>query len=371
MHLFIFLISFLLNFTSTEVWAQSGLEGFPSGRWEIRKEKKQIKTEQSRKPAAASPEANAEQSVPTNNSSADSTTKPAAAAELQQSHFPKNIPHIVNSNITEPTPQDIGVYDQIKIMFSEHGEKLNESFKAKLELEDPRRNKIEIEFAPSLVYNDSKSNYSFRSYQSFFEAMKFKANLWFTSMVGISSNVMLSMGADLDDTAQSRVTNKYENIDLGLNYRKFFGLSKDASSISVSFIISDNSMKVSSDSHLHPRLKSTGYGLGLNARLPTSPNYAWILGGAFFPQIQHSESATSVNAGSGTADSSVRASLNIGGEWNFTRKSTLVLDLSSSTERNLFTGSANLPDSNTGVTPKNVSATNSLYMFSLGYRWGH
>ncbi len=74
---------------------------------------------------------------------------------------------------------------------------------------------------------------------------------------------------------------------------------------------------------------------------------------------------------SGSSDESTRLGLIFGGEWKFTRESQVLWGLDISTERNVFDGPASLPDPSTGETPSNVSVTNSLYMFSLGYRWGH
>jgi hypothetical protein len=105
--------------------------------------------------------------------------------------------------------------------------------------------------------------------------------------------------------------------------------------------------------------------------MPSSHNYAWVFGGSFFPRLQHTESQTGINLQSGAAGESIRIGLDLGGEWKFTRESQMIWNLAVSAERNIFTGAANLVDPETSLTPSNVGVTNSLYMFSLGYRWGH
>jgi hypothetical protein len=136
-------------------------------------------------------------------------------------------------------------------------------------------------------------------------------------------------------------------------------------------LYSDNKVNVAAENTSRPRLKTSGLGLGLKARIPTSEGYAWTFGGSFFPRLQHSEVETGADIRSGASDENIRIGLDLGGEFKFSRESQLLWTLGLSTERNTFTGAASIADPHTGVTPDNVSVTNSLYMFSLGYRWGH
>ena len=53
------------------------------------------------------------------------------------------------------------------------------------------------------------------------------------------------------------------------------------------------------------------------------------------------------------------------------RESQLIYKLGWSVEKNLFDGPAAAVDSETGVTPSNVTVTNTLLNFPFGYRWGH
>jgi hypothetical protein len=129
-------------------------------------------------------------------------------------------------------------------------------------------------------------------------------------------------------------------------------------------------MNTPSDAENRMRISSTGFGLGLKARIPTSVEYAWVLGGSFFPRLQHKETTTSTGVNSGDVEESSRLGVEFGGEWRLSRSSQLLWGLEASAERNMFDGPASQPDPSTGSTPKNVSVTNSLYLFSLGYRWG-
>jgi hypothetical protein len=63
--------------------------------------------------------------------------------------------------------------------------------------------------------------------------------------------------------------------------------------------------------------------------------------------------------------------LQLGSEINLSRQAQIFYEASASSEKNLFDGTAGVVDPATGTKPKNVSVTNTQYMFSLGYRWGN
>ncbi len=273
---------------------------------------------------------------------------------------------------TETEVQEPSIGEQAQSLFANKTEELHEFYRESIHPDDVRNNRAEIEVMPTMLYNDAKSNYSYRNYQSFFNALKFRANAWLTPLIGVSGQMLFSFAADVDAVGNSsRVPAKYEMVDLGVNFRKFFGVSRKSNSVEFSILLSDNKMTVPSDNTSRARLKSQGLGVGLKARIPTSASYAWIVGGSFFPRLQHSETETGIKIHSGSSEESVRLGVDVGGEWKFTRQSQMIWNLGLSSEKNTFDGAAGLPDPSTGTTPSNVSVTNSLFMFSLGYRWGH
>lgn len=383
-------------FAVVQLWApkssaQSSLEGFSTGRYEIHKS-----TKKSRQPSSV------EESVPSSASANDevkvrlkkSTDKsettvvaeakssatttvivPTAPAAPVESAPVVASPAASTAPAPVPTPAPVepGISEQAQSLFSNQAEKIYEFYREQVHPDDVRNNKLEIEFTPVAIYNDSKSNYSFRNYNSYFNAMKLKANLWFTPLIGVSGKFMFSMGADLDanDGTNSRQSAKYESIDIGINFRKFFGISRMSNSLEFSLLYSDDKLKLPSSSTGRVNIKSSGLGLGLKARFPTSASYAWTLGGIFFPRLQHRESEAGAAISSGASEENTRMSLNFGGEWIFSRGSQMIWGLEAVTEKNLFDGAASTPDPSTGSTPSNVSVTNSMYLFSLGYRWGH
>ena len=361
--------------------AQTSLEGFSSGRYEIRKTAKKT-----RHPASET------EAAPVITDSDGMKVRAVKVEERSETPAPAKTEAAVAAPVATPAPvtatttatpvapvltappevQEPGIGEQAESLFSSKADKIYDFYREQVHPDDVRNNRFELDIAPVVTYNDSRSNYSYRDYQSFFNALKFRSNIWLTPLIGVSGQIMFSFAADVDSLSadKSRIPAKYEFVDLGVNFRRFFGVSRKSSSVEFSLLYSDNKFTVPSDNTSRGRLKSQGFGVGLKARIPSSANYAWVVGGSFFPRLQHTESATGIDLSSGSAEESVRIGLDFGGEWKFSRESQMIWNLGLSAERNTFDGTASLPDPSTGATPANVSVTNSLYMFSLGYRWG-
>ncbi|MBO9666584.1 MAG: hypothetical protein J7501_07185 [Bdellovibrio sp.] len=359
-----FTLLLVVLFGSQYSVAQSSLEGFSTGRYEIHKStsiKKSV-----RRPAS-------EEETKSDDAVVEAASAPKAPAAAAPVVAPAVTPVVEAKKEPVAPSEEPTLSEQAQSLFSSKTEKIYEYYREQVHPEDARNNRLEIEFAPAAIYNDSQSNYSFRDYTSYFNAMKVKANVWFTPLIGVSGKFMFSMGADMDanDANHSRVSSKYEMVDVALNFRKYFGTSRKSNSLEFAILYTEDKMNVPSDTDNRVRIKSSGLGLGLKGRFPTSASYAWVAGGSFFPRLQHHESASNTGVTSGASEENTRMGLEVGGEWVFSRTSQLLWGIEASAERNLFDGPASQPDSSTGTTPSNVSVTNSLYVFTLGYRWGN
>lgn len=378
-------VSVFTIIAAVQLWApislaQSSLEGFHTGRYEMHKS-----TKKSRKPSSVTEEASAapgskEDELKVSLKKSDEKAQKVVEAEVdklpakvEKLNEPVVVPPVAAKTEAAAEAVEPGISEQAQSLFSNQSEKIYEFYREQIHPDDVRNNKVELEFSPVAIYNDSSSNYSFRNYNSYFNAVKLKANLWFTPLIGVSGKFMFSMGADFDanDGSNSREAAKYELMDLGINFRKFFGTSRNSNSLEFSVLYTDDKVKMSSDATGRVNIKSSGIGLGLKARLPASASYAWTVGGSFFPRLQHRESEAGAAISSGASEENTRMNFDFGGEWVFSRESQLIWSLGVTTERNLFDGAALAPDPSTGSTPSNVSVTNSMYLFSLGYRWGH
>jgi hypothetical protein len=274
------------------------------------------------------------------------------------------------SAATEPEPS---FSDQAQSLFTAQPEKVLTYYHDQFDVQDPRQNKVEIIFAPTFVTNESSSNYSYRNYRSVFSAVAVGANVWLTPAIGLGGTFLFSLGGDTsgDAATGARSPARHELFELALKLRQFFGFSSHSKSVEFDFLFSDYKFNVPSDDLYRPRLKTSGLGLKTSLRIPTSPDVAWLVGGSFYPRLQHNETAAGANISSGENAENTRIGLHLGSELILSKESQIFWETSASSERNLFGGSASLVDSATGGLPKNVSVTNTFYMMTFGYRWGN
>lgn len=263
--------------------------------------------------------------------------------------------------------------DQAQSILTAQPEKVLTYYNDHLEPTDPRQNKVEISFAPTFVTNESSSNYSFRQYRSVFSAVSVGANVWLTPAMGLGGTFLFSLGADTSGDAASgtRSQARHESFDLALKFRQFFGFTERSKSVEYDLLYTDYKFNVPSDDVYRVRLKTSGVGLKTSLHLPSSADFSWIIGGSFYPRLQHRESIAAAAISSGENSENTRIGLHLGAELKLSKESQLFWEASASSERNLFTGSASLTDPATGATPKNVSVTNSFYLMNFGYRWGN
>lgn len=223
-----------------------------------------------------------------------------------------------------------------------------------------------------MIINESKSNYSYRDYKTVFSAIFVGGDVWFNKNLAVHGGMLFSLDADLDgnDTNKSKVPAKYEHLDLGLKYRRFFGEGVGSQSLEFSGLYLDHGLNISTGSLLRAQLKSRGLGLGVVTNFVTSEKFSWSLGAKIFPKIVHTESNDGVPIESGSDPESSRLEFNIGTEWALDGGNSLIFRMDYALEKNLFDGQPVSVDPNTGLTPKNVGVENSFLGFSLGYRWG-
>lgn len=325
-------------------------EGFAQGRYQIKK---------------------VERSKTIENQSMNKTRAPANTGPVEEiKPAPAPTPTVEKAeelDVKEPT-----ISEQAQGLVNEDSRKVIEAYKEQIHPDDIRNNQLEIQVSPALVYNGSSSNYSYRSYSSFFTALDLDSTVWMSPSIGINGRLMFSFGATLsgDSATSSRALAKYEDMDLGIKFRRFFGMSRMANSLEFNFLHNESRMKVSSDNQHRPSLISSGIGLKMSSRIPTSSTFAWVFGGSFFPRLQHKEEKTGIDVRSGSSGENTRFGIDLGGEVKFSRESQFTYDFSVITEKNTFDGLASPVDPETKAAPTNVSVTNSSVMFSFGYRWG-
>lgn len=285
---------------------------------------------------------------------------------------------VVNSQpaepVTESQPDEPKLGDQFKALYGDEHRKVLDFYEQRLDEHDPRRNKVEVQVAPGWSYTQSRSSYSPRDYHTSYPSLRLRANVWLTPAIGLVGQLQFSMGASLpgDSTIDSRDTTRFETVDLGIRFRSFQEYSKGSSSQEVGLFFIDDSTQVASDSLTRLKLRSTGFGIGVWSRNPAaSGSSAWHLGGGFAPRMVHVEDATGWTGQSGSPLENIRMLLEVSREEILSRKSQILYGIKWTGERNAFDGAATAADPLTGLTPTNVSVTNSTATFFFGYRWGH
>ncbi|MBK9322120.1 MAG: hypothetical protein IPM97_04035 [Bdellovibrionaceae bacterium] len=279
---------------------------------------------------------------------------------------------------TPPGPENQGLNEpsfsqQAKSLIESDTERVLDFYVSQFDENDSRNNKVEVSFAPGFLTSEAASNFSYRNYRSVFSAMNLGANVWLTPAIGIGGTFLFSLGADTsgDAVTGTRTPARFEIFDVAVKFRNFFGFSRLSKSVEFDVLYTDYKITVPADDIYRARLKTSGLGVKMALRVPYSHDVAWVIGGSFFPRLQHTEEKTGLDIKSGNNVENTRIGVQVGNEVSLSRQAQIFYEASVSSEKNLFDGSAGIVDPATGATPKNVSVTNTLYMFSLGYRWGN
>lgn len=286
-----------------------------------------------------------------------------AEAPAPSSSVAESTPSVTKPNVTEPAViAEPTVFDKPAV----------EAYKEQIHSDDIRMNQIEIDIMPGVVNNDSRADYSFRNYSTFSPAILFGAEFWMSPFLGVYGNYMTSLGADIvsNDGQNARVPAKHEWTELGVDIRKFFGMSRRANSIEFGINYSEYKFTLPGDEPNRVRLKTAGFAFHFSTRIPTAPTYAWNFGGTIAPRLAHSEVGTGIDLQSGSSPETSRVSFDIGGEFKMARQNQVIWKFNVGFEKNQYVGPANQVDPETGITPSGVSVRNTFTGFSLGYRWG-
>jgi hypothetical protein len=262
--------------------------------------------------------------------------------------------------------------EQIKDLFSGIREPMN-VYLAQVHPDDNRRNLVEIAIDPGVLYYQSKSEEAYRNFETFAPNMRLKAELWWTPFIGTYGVYGTTFGGDVvDDASQnSHSPTTYETFEGGLDFRKYFGVTRRANSIVFGLHYFDNVFSPPSTDTYRTQTKSFGFGLHFEGRIPSSATYAWLMGAEMDPKVSEAEFGTALGLNSGSTSSSSLYGVHLGGEIKLARTSLLTWKAEVQLEKDQFIGSANLPDPITHTIPSGVSVTQTQSMFSFGYTWAH
>lgn len=245
-----------------------------------------------------------------------------------------------------------------------------ENYKTKIHPDDNRLNRIEVGIESGMISNTSKSNYYYRDYASFSPSLGVGGKFWLSPFLGISGSYTTSVGAAIDGRNNSKVSAHHEWEEIDVNFRKYFGVLRKSASLTFGFLYSQYKFSVPSDDTSRIQVQSSGLGIHVSSRIPLTRIYAQSFGLQAIPRIQNLEKNTNIAISSGSDPTSMRFSVETGGEIKFRRQSQMLWKLSYSLENNQFDGQADSPDPKTNERPHGVSVENSFVLFSIGYIWG-
>lgn len=300
---------------------------------------------------------------------ASESTELSEAAKAKRYNPKQEIEKVLLAPIPENEP---GFGSQFESLLAEEGHEVHRFYQAKLDADDPRLNKIEIQVLTGLTRHDSKSEFSPRESSASAGEVNLRSNVWFTPRLAVSGAVRFSVAGVLDSNSAPESEDPFrdETIEVGAKFRSAWGTSRTAPRMDVGFFYFDHVHGVSTDSTTRLRTRSSGLGLGVTGYLPSSERHAWVLGGSLSPSLSHEEDETQFAGRSGDHSGSRAMSVQVGGEWILARGSQILYGVDYRLEENRFSGPVSVLDPVTNETPSNVTVRASRMTFSLGYRWG-
>ncbi len=239
--------------------------------------------------------------------------------------------------------------------------------------DDYRQNIVDLSFEPLYIYNDSSSNFWLRDYTTSSPGLNLAADVWITPFFGFHTSYQTSLNASVskDIASSGKIAIDHEWFHAGLRFRKFFGVSKQASGLMFNIDFSEYQLKIESSAQNRMGLKSSGVKLGIDAIIPKSDVFQWNLGFSVVPRVDHKQVDTGLSAQSGDNQESTRMGVHVGGRFIFSRKSQFYWKLSHEVEKNLFEGESSINDPRTLAPIEGVEVTNGFTIFRLGYTWGN
>lgn len=300
------------------------------------------------------------------------TPPPQKPVALKKSTEATSAPTVISNETVvqnEPEPPKPSVPAQVKELLLGGSDQEIEDHHKRIHPQDPRQNVVMISFAPAYYYNDSDSHFSYRRYNSNGPGLGLGMNVWMTPFFGIQSKYFASVSGS-QRSGDSMASTDLQSFEAGLRFRRHFGYSRKAAQLIWGIDYHDSQNKISKSSSDSFGRKSSGLSLALDVELPRSVTYSTTMGLEIRPRLQHKELNAGVEGESGTKNETNAVSFSLGGHWILDRQNQVFWKSYYSVERNLFEGSASLPDAATGNTPDGVSVTNSMLMFYFGFRWG-
>lgn len=299
------------------------------------------------------------------------TPKVAPLPVLSESEAP---PKILEQPQPEPEKKEEGSFtQQARDMFLGGDPEVVEKYRSFLDPEDIRKNFYEFTVSTGYLYNDSQSPYAYRNYLTSSPVVGFGLSLWITPFFGIDANGNLSiLGRTKDSFVSDRYVETQQNwYDLGFQFRRFFGTSQRASSLTLGLRFSDHQMSVPPSSTRLIKQMYSGPRLDATMRVNKSGGYYWTFGVLVEPLMTHEENSGASNIRTGQSNETAAFGATLGGEYQLSRQTRGFFQITHKLYRSNFSGSATQTDPLTSSTPDGVPVNNTFWFLNLGLKLGH
>lgn len=261
---------------------------------------------------------------------------------------------------------------QVRDIFLGGDLEMVDKYRTFLDPEDIRKNIFEFNGGISYIYNTSLSSYYFRNYINVSPATFAGLSIWVTPFLSLSCNTRFSVLNETKDspTQDSFVSTTHTWFDLGLQFRRFFGMSVNASSVVFGLRYVDYAFSVPPTASSRLKQHTRGPAVDLNVSIPSSKHYFWNFGFTAQPFLVHEETIGGTDVRAGSTNETAAVGINLGGEYRFSRQTRTFFRFSSLLYKSQFSGSASAIDPVTGARPGSVPVNNIFYILDFGVTLG-
>ncbi|MDC0980307.1 hypothetical protein OAQ84_01085, partial [Bdellovibrionales bacterium] len=270
----------------------------------------------------------------------------------------------------EPNPNELEIIGEL---MPNRGTKATQEYFKKIDRRDSRRNILEIEVSPLYFHAESDSNFGFRDYRSFGPGLGLGATVWFSPFLGLTTDIKSSLSGDIagNSSGRNRLAADHLWVDIGFIFRRFSSYRIESPIFKYGLGFRDHSLKIPSDSTERVNLNSSGLVFSVERQGEKREGRRRLWGVEIMPKANHFESYASVDIQSGSGNETNLVGLWVGEEYEFTRKQKVFWRLKQTFEKNLFGGSANTVDPETGSAPSGVIVNQSQTFLQLGISFGN
>ena len=248
---------------------------------------------------------------------------------------------------------------------------LIQNYKNFLDTQDVRKNFFDLGVSGGYFYNSSTSPFFTRNYNDAAPTLDVDADIWFSPFFGFNAEYRTTLLNEVTDspTGPSTVNISQNWLDLGLKFRRFFGMNANAPVFTSGVRYSNFSMTVPSVSQTRVSQQTQGLEFDFNLAVPIAKFTSLDFGFMLEPIASQTEH-TGAPITSGSSNQTLGAGVNVAVDYRVTRQMIGFVKLSSLLYKSEYSGSTSINDPVAGVPLTNVPVTNVFYLVEFGLRFG-